>query len=135
MSRRHAWPGLLVVLCLCLSGLAGVKDGTPPPETGKVQDPFVLDGKHKDRAGEPLPPCAVARFRYSDKPKSGYTAPVFSADGKYLAAIAFDGKPSNNKIVVWEVETGKRVGELSVGERSPTKFVLSANGTEVFARN
>jgi WD40 repeat protein len=126
---------LLVILCLCLSGFAGAQDRATPPEVAKAQDPLVLDEKRQDRGGEPLPVCAVARFRYLDRLKSGYSYPVFSADGKVLAALAADGKPSNNKITVWEIETGKRVGELPVEEGAPRTFVLSANGTEVFTLN
>jgi WD40 repeat protein len=134
MTCRHRLPNLLAVLCFCLSGSARAQDKLVPPDPVKTQDPLVLDERRKDRAGEPLPPCAIARFRCSDKPGSGCNTPIFSPDSKLLAALGGDVKIGAT-IVVWNIETGNRVATLPVEDHHPSNIVFSANSKEIFSLN
>ena len=93
------------------SGRQGGGDKTPPAGAGR----------RLDRHGDPLPMRALARL--GTVRLRGGGAPVFSPDGKTLAAGA-----SNNTTRLWEVSTGRELRRFSGHSPWVSSVVFSPDG-------
>jgi WD40 repeat protein len=110
---------LVLGLVSCFTGIARAQNGAPAEPEPKARLAWEWSELEGPLNGEP----ASGPLGYSGVPAIGPTSIVFSQDGKWIAAA------SGDRIIVWSVETKKRVTRMRLPEPQKTiKLAFTPDG-------